>query len=195
MRKSIITLTGAALLLALSACSSIQAESKSSPSPSASSQGVGTPTPPGVEESAPAETPEDLGPSTAAFGQTWEYEDGIAITVTMGAARIASQTAAGAEATGGEYREFTVTVENHTKRAFDPSLTLADVNYGPSGTKASRVFDIQSGIGDSFQGSILPGKRQTVVFGFAIPAKEKKDIVMSISPSFKHEDVLYTTAG
>ncbi|HET7415314.1 MAG TPA: hypothetical protein VFI97_06415 [Arthrobacter sp.] len=155
---------------------------------------------PGTSTSAPAEaapSSSDSSPAPeveeqlAGFGETWEYEDGIAVTVTHEGAAQASQYAAGAEETGGQMHVFTISIKNGTDAIFDPVGAYTTVNYGEDGQVAERVFDTQNGYGDMWQGKILPGKKQTLTMAFAIPTDKSYEALLSVAPGFSYKDALF----
>lgn len=141
-----------------------------------------------VETPEPDPTPTEDGP--AKFGETFAYEDKITIAVAKPTSAMATDSAAGATETAGEIRILTVTITNGTKKVFDPTQFTADLNYGPDGTAASRVFDSAQNLGSGFQGKILPGKKQVARIAFGVPAGPQ-DILVSIAPSFGHTDALF----
>lgn len=154
---------------------------------------AGEPAAPVPEESATAapaaatEPASDATEGTAKFGKTWIYDSGIEVTVKQAGGAEASEYAAGVEETGGHYGLYEVTIANGTDEILDPSMTNVEVNYGDSGSPASRVFD--EGLDDFFQGKVLPGKSQTITEGYAIPAGE--DVIMSVTPDFSHDDAIF----
>ena len=182
-----ITIAGAslALILSLSACSGTGGTITTSPA-APNAQPAETTTAP--VETTPEPTPTEERP--AKFGETFTFKDGISIMVAKPVPGHASETAAGAEETAGAIRVFTITITNNTKKVFDPSMISAEVNYGPDGLVASQVFDSAQNIGGGFEGNILPGKRQVGKMAFAIPGGPQ-DLLMSISPSFSHEQALF----
>lgn len=201
-----ISIAGAslALLVGLTACgtgtggtvsSSAPASSSPAPAPDGTTPPVTTsPT----AEAAPAFTEpttepeptptEDDGP--AKFGQVFEYEDGMTISVGAPTSGMATDTAAGAEETAGEIMILTVTITNGTKKVFDPNLVRADLNYGADGTAAQRVYDSAQNLGSGFEGKILPGKKQVAKLAFGVPA-HPGEVLVSISPSFSYNEAMF----
>lgn len=183
MKTSIkTTIAAAALVAALTGCTTggTATEPETGTQPPSSS----TPAAPATEEA-----PETSG--TAAFGEEWAYEDGLTVKVDYAGASQASSTAAGAEATMGQMRLFDVSVTNGTDAPFDPVLLMVDANYGPAGTAAQTVFDSAAGIGDRFQGVILPGNTQTVRMAYAIPTDGPQDVQFVIAPDFMHDEAIF----
>lgn len=176
------TLAAAALVAALTGCTTggtpTDAESGAQPSATA------TPAAPAAEETADTS-------GTASFGTEWKYDDGLTIKVDYAGAGQASGTAAGAEATAGQIRLFDVSVTNGAAEPFDPALLMVDANFGPTGTAAQTVFDSAAGLGDSFQGVILPGNTQTVRMAYAIPTDGPQDVQFVITPDFVHDEAIF----
>ncbi|GAB3262781.1 hypothetical protein [Arthrobacter pigmenti] len=158
-----------------------EAPPSTSPAPSTSA-----PSSPTRSTSAP-----DVEESLAEFGQTWEYKDGMAVTVTHEGTAQASQYAAGGEETAGQMHVFKVTIKNGTEAIFDPVGAYTTVNYGDDGQVAERVFDSEQGYGDMWQGKILPGKKQSLSLAFAIPTDVASDVLLSVAPGFEYEDALF----
>lgn len=69
-------------------------------------------------------------------------------------------------------------------------MVMADVNYGPDGTPAERVFDSAQNLGSGFEGKILPGKKQVAKLAFAVP-HAPQEVLISIAPSWDHDDALF----
>lgn len=194
-----ISIAGAALALVigLTACGGTGGSTSTAPAPDGTTPPVTTSptseaapfTEPTTEFTpAPEPTPTEDGP--AKFGQVFEYNDGMTISVAPPTPGMASDTAAGADQTAGELMILTVTITNGTKKVFDPSIVRADLNYGADGTAAERVFDSAQNLGSGFEGKILPGKRQVAKLAFAVPA-HPGEVLVSISPSFSHNEALF----
>jgi hypothetical protein len=174
---SVITLS-AALLLGLSACSG------GAPTGEASQ-------PASAPAAAPAPAPKAEEPSattgTSKFGQVWKYDDGLTITVSKPVAGTATETAT---APGKPLSIYTVTIVNGSKEALKP-LAYPTVNYGAEGVSAEQVYDTAQGLGDTFDNTILPGKRATVKYAFDMPTTAK-DVIFSITPDLSHSDAIFT---
>lgn len=201
MKKSLSVLALAGLL-GMTACSNDATKSEaSSPTSAASSETKESPSASSDPKESASATPsesassssssEDAQDEVAAFGEEWTYDDGISVNVTYSGGKTASQYAAGAEETNGQIRLFEVSIVNNGKKVFDPAMFNADVNYGPTGTAAKRVFDSGSGLDGQFQGKILPGGTQAVTMAFAIPIDEPLDLLMTTSPSWDHSEKLF----
>ncbi|WP_026533799.1 hypothetical protein [Arthrobacter sp. H14] len=195
MKKTLSTLAiSCGIVLAATGCTT-GAEQTSGSEPEAIQAPASSPAP----ESAPAPEPSPESPSPAPeveeslveFGETWEYEDGIAVTVTHAGAAQASQYASGADETGGQMRLFKITIENGTDGIFDPAGAYTTVNYGDTGKVAERVFDSGQGYGDMWQGKILPGKEQSLTLPFAVPTDKAYEVLLSVAPGFEYEDAIF----
>ena len=189
MKKSITALALAGLL-GLTACSADAIKSDAAV-PEATPVASATKTADTSTPSPSATLSKDLQDELAAFGEEWTYKDGIAVKVTYTGPSQAGEYSAGAELTGGQIRLFDVSITNNGEAIFDPAMAYIDVNYGPQGTAAERVFDSGNGISGDFQGKILPGGNQTVTMAYAIPTDAPTDILMTVTPSWDHAEKLF----
>lgn len=119
---------------------------------------------------------------TLAAGDTSVYED-IKVTVSQATSYKPSEFAAG-HTEGNKAYQVTVVVENAGKEKFDASLVTLTARAGKDGVPAEQIFDDKVGTG--FSGSILPGKKSTVVYAFDVP-KDAKDLAVEVSPGLDHE--------
>lgn len=179
MNKIITTALSATLLIALSACSGGGPTGEASQPASAPAAAPAPVTEP---------QPEPAGTSgTSKFGQVWKYEDGVTLTVSKPAAGTATETAT---APGKALSIYTVTIVNGGKEPLKPTA-FPTVNFGPEGVSAEQVYDSAQGLSDSFDNTILPGKRATVKYAFDMPVNAK-DVIFSITPDFGHSDAIFT---
>ncbi|MFI7009823.1 DUF4190 domain-containing protein [Streptomyces sp. NPDC050145] len=116
-------------------------------------------------------------------GDSVIYDDDLTITVSNAVTWNPSEYAAG-HTKGNHAYKVTVTVENKTKAKFDSTLLTAEARAGKDGVDAEQIFDEKVGTG--FSGSILPGKKATVVYGFDAPA-DAKNLTVEVSPSFEYD--------
>ncbi|MBO1336568.1 DUF4190 domain-containing protein [Streptomyces sp. VRA16 Mangrove soil] len=118
-----------------------------------------------------------------AAGDSVVYDDDLTVTVSNAVAFSPSEYAAGHK-NGNHSYKVTVTVTNDTKKKFDASLLTADARAGKDGVTAEQIFDDK--VGSGFDGSILPGKKATVVYGFDAPA-DAKNLTVEVTPSFEYD--------
>lgn len=128
-------------------------------------------------------------PSQPTFGDTYTWNDGVAVTV--GKPQPFTPTADAFvedEALRAQAYAFDVTVENGSGEPVDSMETSLQASSG--GEQSGMVFDSAAGI-DSPTVSIQPGKSLsfTVVFTLKDPA----DINMDVSPTWMHESVNFAT--
>lgn len=116
--------------------------------------------------SKPKAPPAPKKPTTAAFGETFTYTDGLSVTVASVEPYTPSQYAAGTRP-GDEAIIATVKIRNRTKEPFDTSLFSLNVKAGADGVAGDSIFDDNSG--DGFSGTIVPGSVATAKFAFDIP--------------------------
>lgn len=193
MNKFSIATLSLALLFGATACgtSGAPASDPASAPPSVQpAPSVAKSTPEDITPSPePTPTVEESSVGTGNFGETWKYGDGVTVAVSKPTRGVAGPYSAGGKP-GDSTLVFTVTVTNGTKKVLDPSMVHAELNYGADGTAAEQVFD--EGI-NGFEGKILPGKKQTATMAFAVPVNAT-EVLMSISPTFEHEDALFLAA-
>jgi hypothetical protein len=134
---------------------------------------------------------ETVAPSAEAapapkFGQTFTFENGLAVTVGVPQPFTPSETAAAEEAPA--YVSFPVTVVNGSNENYDPVLFNATLQS--SNVEAAQVFDSEQGINGPPATTLLPGRESAfqVVFGVADPA----DLVLEVTPGFEYESAIFT---
>lgn len=179
-----IAIAFAAACLVLAGCSQQAAESPTQETPR------GTNAPSASESAAapseePTEEPSDDG--VAQFGETYTWEDGIAVTISKPKPFKPSESAAGGE--NGEALKFTVRIVNGTDAKYDPSLFSATVQSGNK--EAEQVFDSAKEINGAPSTSVLKGRE--VEFPIVFAVSDPKDIVMDVAPDYEHETVTFTS--
>ena len=157
----------------------------SSSSTSSESGNFPTPEPADLETSATPDEPE--APTEIRFGDTWEWEDGMQVTVSKPKKFKPSDYAAGTDGYT-KFVQFTVTVKNGTSKKVD-LIGMADAASGD--TEAHEVFDSGKGISGSPSTSILPGRKVTYKVAFGV--QDPNDIVFQYGPTFDHEDAIFTS--
>ncbi|MET8473323.1 DUF4190 domain-containing protein [Streptomyces sp. NPDC006422] len=120
---------------------------------------------------------------TLAAGDSVVYDDDLTVSVSNAVAFSPSEFAAGHKKGNHAYK-VTVTVTNDSKEKFDASLLTADARSGKDGVKSEQIFDEH--VGDGFSGTVLPGKKATVVYGFDAPA-DAKNLTVEVTPSFDYD--------
>ncbi|MFJ3586399.1 DUF4190 domain-containing protein [Streptomyces sp. NPDC090127] len=123
----------------------------------------------------------DVGKGLAA-GDTSVYDDELKVTVSEATAYKPSEYAAG-HTEGNKAYQVTVVIENGGKEKFDAALVTLDARAGQDGVTAEQIFDDKVGTG--FSGTILPGKKSTVVYAFDAP-KDAKNLTVEVSPGLEH---------
>lgn len=172
----------AALALMLTGCGTTPAAT-SAPSASPS---LATPVEAPATSDAPA--PEENS-MLKTFSEAMTWDDGISISVSAPTAFNAGEYAAGVTP-GLKQVVFKIVLTNGTKTALKPSV-YSTVSSG--GSEATSIFDTGNPLGDISGGpktAILPGK--TVQWLEAYSVADAKDITFQISPSFSHEDAIFT---
>ncbi|MFC8797885.1 hypothetical protein ACFT2C_09130 [Promicromonospora sp. NPDC057138] len=150
-------------------------------------------TPPAVEPTeGDAPLPEDAYETpevaTAQFGDTgYEFEDGLAVSVSEGESFKPSKYAVSDEAP--HYLKWTVTFTNGTDepwRAIDTVIAVAS-----GGVEYSEVYD--DGVGEQPSVPLPPGESASYDVAFGV--EDPTDVRMSVTPDFAdHAVVLFTDA-
>jgi hypothetical protein len=177
-----------AAIALLAGCSSVPA---GAPVAKPSTPSVHTVTPDvSAPEPFPSETSAEEGDRIGRFGETYTWEDGIEVTISQPSTYRPSDSAAGTDGFK-KFVLFTVTVKNGGKDRFDPGLF--GINGLSGDTEASQVFDSAKDIGGGPNASLLPGR--SVKFKAAFGVADASDIVLEVSPSWEHDDVMFSSTG
>jgi len=194
MKKISTSIAVALSVLALASCGTVKSTTTAGkPAPAAASSTTSTPDPnfptpdaSDLETSEPEVTEEDT-PQTVRFGTTWEWEDGVAVTVSKPKPFRPSEYAAGKDG-AKKFVSFTITVKNGSKQKID--LT-GMANMASGDTESHEVFDSGNGVSGAPMTGILPGRKVTykVAFGITNP----NDLVLEYAPTFSHENATFTS--
>ncbi|MEB8340981.1 DUF4190 domain-containing protein [Streptomyces endophyticus] len=118
-----------------------------------------------------------------AAGDSIVYDDDLTVSVSNAVTFSPSEYAAGHK-NGNHAYKVTVTVINDSKEKFDTSLLTTNARSGKDGVKAEQIIDDKVAMG--FEGTVLPGKKATVVYGFDAPA-DAKNLTVEVTPSFDYD--------
>ena len=130
-------------------------------------------------------TPRPDGPPVLGFGESFDYSDGITVSVTNLGTGYADS---GADSSGGQVVELELAITNNTTTAWDPAGASGTMTYGAQGVAAEEVFSYEDGwSGGSFIGTILPGRTSTVNTAYAVPNTEVGNLVFEFTPEFGFE--------
>ncbi|MFZ5850350.1 MAG: hypothetical protein ACOYY2_03010 [Actinomycetota bacterium] len=139
------------------------------------------------EPEPPAETT-PAAPAYAAFGQTYTWDDGLAVTVSPPAPFTPSETAAFTESPA--YLAFEVKVVNGTAEPYEPAVLYLTLQSG--NTEASQVFDVgEAGLAGPPATPLLPGREAVFKVGFGVA--DPADLVMQVAPGFEYDPAIFTT--
>lgn len=187
-RTAIAALSGVTLALSMAACTGGSATD-------ADAVTAGSNRPAATESAEPVAetsttTPAPAPATNPKFGEAFTWEDGIAVTI--GAPTPFTPDEFAIELAGGEsaaYLAFEVTVVNGSSANFDPSMfttTLQSANV-----EAEEIFDSGNGFGGSPSTTLLPGREAKFKIGYGVT--DPADLVLEVSPSFEHEDAIFTS--
>ncbi|MQS37211.1 DUF4352 domain-containing protein [Streptomyces katsurahamanus] len=116
--------------------------------------------------------------SSLAAGESAVYKNGVKVTVSKATSYSPTEYAVG-HTEGNKAYQVSVTVENTGDEKFDSTLVTADARAGEDGVTAEQIFDEKTGSG--FDGTVLPGKKATVIHAFDAPA-DAKTLTVEVSP-------------
>lgn len=136
-------------------------------------------------EEEPAEEP--AAPVNPKFGESYEWEDGLVVTVSAPTEFVPSEYAYVGEGSTA-YLTFDVTIVNGSAVNFDPTLFFTSMQSG--NTEATEIFDSANGYEGSPQTTLLPGREAAFKIGYGVA--DPSDLVMEVTPSFEYEGVFYT---
>ena len=175
----------------MTATATVTSASSATPSPTGStSEGMPTqaetpmptPTVPSSSSSGTSST------GTQTFGTTWEWPDGLKVTVSQPSSFNPSSYAAGIEGFT-KFVQFDVTVENGTQKKYEPSAMYLSVQSG--GGEAEQVFDTNHGMNGTPSTVLLPGR--SVSFKVAFGVKDPADLVMEVTPTFDYDPAIFVS--
>lgn len=136
-------------------------------------------------EEEPAEVP--AAPVNPKFGESYEWEDGLVVTVSAPTPFTPSEYAYVGEGSPA-YLLFTVTVVNGSEVNYDPTLFFNTLQSGNA--EAEAIFDSDNGLSLPPQTALLPGREATFNIGFGVA--DPNDLVMEVTPGFEYDSVIYT---
>jgi hypothetical protein len=126
-------------------------------------------------------------PGVAVFGETYTYDDGLAVTVSAPEEFTPSEWSIGADGDGTPVK-FDITIENGSGETFDPTLVYATV--ASDGVESEGIYDDE--IGSSPSTSVRPGKSVTYTVGYMVA--DPSDIQMDYSAgAFEYSDITFAT--
>ncbi|MEU2022035.1 DUF4190 domain-containing protein [Streptomyces sp. NPDC016469] len=116
-------------------------------------------------------------------GDAAVYDDDLTVTVGDAAKYSPSEYAVGHTKGNKAYR-VPVVIENAGKEKFDSALVTVEARAGEDGVDAEQIFDDK--VGEGFSGTILPGKKVTVLYAFDAPA-DVKNLTIEVNPDFSYD--------
>lgn len=184
MRKTPAIIGSAVLLFALTGCMG------GTPSEKAAPESV----PPAVEAAETTETETAEGSNAGksrvlAFGEGWDFEDGMYYAISEPQPFEPTAYAAGATLPNNVY--FTVTVTNGTEQPFE---VYAHNDLTSGSQTASQIFDSGNPVGDvgMVSSTLLPG--QTVSWIEAWSVADPADMTLAGAPGYDYVPVIWSNA-
>jgi hypothetical protein len=136
------------------------------------------------------ETPD--ASAVAAFGEGFEFEDGVVVQVSQPAAFTPSEYAYTGTSGFTSFVSFDVTVTNNSTEPFQPlMMSFATTSAGVAGED---IYDSESNVtGMGPDGDVLPGN--TVTFTVAYAVQDPADLQLDVTTGFDYDTVYFTSAG
>ncbi|TRV77533.1 DUF4352 domain-containing protein [Streptomyces sp. 130] len=116
-------------------------------------------------------------------GDAAVYDDDLTVTVGDATTYTPGEYAIGHTKGNKAYR-VPVIIENAGKEKFDSALVTVEARAGEDGVEAEQIFDDK--VGEGFSGTILPGKKVTVLYAFDAPA-DVKNLTVEVNPDFSYD--------
>lgn len=144
---------------------------------------TGTTSNPTSGNNRPQETASPAPAMNPTFGETYNYENGLQVTVGAPVLFTPSEIAAGDE-NFTEFVRFTVTIVNGTAENYEGRFftTVQSTNI-----EGDQVFD--TGLEGPPSTTVLPGREAQFDIGYGVA--DPADIVMEVRAGFEYESVIY----
>ncbi|MGA4670618.1 hypothetical protein ACPCG0_12640 [Propionibacteriaceae bacterium Y1923] len=138
---------------------------------------------------APATTEAESSPTPTddpvkAFGASYTWEDGLAVTVSKPADFKPGEWSQ--EEGYDKYVVFEITLVNNSGTPWDPGMFYATLQS--ANEEAPTIYDSEQ-LGERPSTKLLNGREAKFKMAFAV--KDPSDLVMELRPDFDHESVLY----
>lgn len=116
-------------------------------------------------------------------GDSAVYDDDLTVTVGDATTFSPSEFAVG-HTKGNKAYKVAVVIENAGKEKFDSALVSVGARAGQDGVDAEEIYDDK--VGGGFNGTVLPGKKVTVLYAFDAPA-DAKNLTVEVNPGFTYD--------
>lgn len=123
--------------------------------------------------------------TTLGFGETYNYDSGVTLTVSAPEEFTPGPYAAGTDQ--AHNLVFTLTIVNGTKKNLDPSPFTS---VSSASTEASQIFDTTNGLDSAPSTVILPGG--TITWKEAFSVADPVSLILQTSPNFDYINIVFT---
>ena len=141
-----------------------------------------------VPEPSEAEAPTSDG--TLAFGETFNWENGVSMTITGPEFFKRDEWASGGEEFD-DHVAFEILIVNGSDEPLDLALFTATAQSG--NIEADPVFDTDNRMEGSPTTKVLPGREISFRYGFGVADPE--DIVLEATPGWEYDSALWVSNG
>ena len=154
-----------------------------------SASGSNRPTDSAAGEEAVASEAAPAAPENPTFGETYTFENGVALTISAPQPFTPSEYAYVGEPAPASFVVFDVTVVNGSAENYDPSMFMASMQS--ANVEQEQVFDSENGIDGSPSTTVLAGRE--AAFKLVFGATDPNDLVLEVSPGFEYESAIFTS--
>lgn len=143
---------------------------------------------PDTEQAENVDEPAEEAPTNPIFGESYEWSNGLVVTVSEPVEFTPSEYAA----TGGTFDtflKFDITIVNDSDENYDPSMFYDTLQSGNA--EAESVFDSDSGLSGSPSTTLLSGREVAFSVGYGV--MDPGDLVMEVAPGFEYESTVWVS--
>jgi hypothetical protein len=136
----------------------------------------------------PASTTTTPPPANPQLGQTYTYENGLAVTVGQPQPYTPSSSAAGADPALPALL-FPITIVNGSTENYETSSFSTTLQSGNQ--EASKIYDTANNVGSAPSTPTLPGREAAFQIAYAVT--NPADLVMQVRPEFDYTAIIFTS--
>ncbi|NBE55246.1 DUF4352 domain-containing protein [Streptomyces boluensis] len=127
----------------------------------------------------------------AAWGETLEWDDGLAVTASQPVRFTPSDTSIGHDP-GNQAVKWKIKVHNGTDEPFKAILMTVNVKSGADGETCEQIFDGK--LGGGITGTVSPGSSGTAEFAFDVPSDQLNTVDLEVTPGLDYDGMHWVGA-
>lgn len=142
---------------------------------------------PASSSASAADSSGEQGSDTGKIGDTYTWDDGVALTISEPTAFKPSDTASFTDDKSmKDFQKYTITIKNDSDKAIEPMFV---VNGLSGGKEIDQIFDSEQNVGGGPNAKLQPGK--SVTFDVAFAMVDHKDLSLDAYIDTDHRDVTF----